>query len=47
MYNNKICNIVLNKFMLNEEAIKISNKINRNENTIIHQRLYDKYNNIK
>ena len=27
MYNNKICYIVLNKFMLNEEAIKISNKI--------------------
>ena len=46
-HNNKICSNVLSKPVLNEETIKIANKIKRNDNIEIHQRLYDEYNVIK
>ena len=46
-HNNKICYNVLIKPVLNEETIKIANKIKRNDNIEIHQRLYDEYNVIK
>ena len=46
-HNNKISSNVLSKPVLNEETIKIANKIKRNDNIEIHQRLYDEYNVIK